>query len=145
MLDPIGGIRVFLDTNVIISATRLDSSRLLNLWQLANVTLLTSPYVIKETLDHVQGPALPRFETLLKQMERVNDPDSANLPVGIVVVEKDRPILAAALSARADFLLTGDKNHFGHLYRVNLSGTLILPPGTFLEREVSRLIRPALR
>ena len=133
-----------MDSNVIISATRLETSRFLILWQLANVVLVASPYVVKEVLDHVQGPASLRFETLLKQMERVEDPRSTNIPPDTILVEKDRPILSAALSAHANFLLTGDKNHFGHLYGTSVKETLILPPGTFLEREVNRLIRPPL-
>jgi hypothetical protein len=92
-----------LDSNVIISATRLETSRFLILWQLANVVLVASPYVVKEVLDHVQGPASLRFETLLKQMERVEDPRSTNIPPDTILVEKDRPILSAALSAHATF------------------------------------------
>ena len=77
-------------------------------------------------------------------MERVEDPRSTDIPPDTILVEKDRPILSAALSAHANFLLTGDKNHFGHLYGTSVKETLILPPGTFLEREVNRLIRPPL-
>jgi len=109
---------------------------------MSHVTLVVSPYVIMETLEHVQGPALQRFEALLEQMERVGNANSVELPPGITVVEKDLPVLASAISSRADVLLTGDKNHFGHIYGTTLDKTLILPPGAFLEREIHRLIRP---
>jgi len=112
---------------------------------MSHVKLVVSPYVIMETLEHVQAPALQRFEALLEQMERVGDADSVDLPPGITVVEKDLPILATAMSSRVDVLLTGDKNHFGHLYGKILDQTLILPPGEFLEREIRRLIGPPLR
>ena len=32
------------------------------------------------------------------------------------VVAKDAPILAAAVVSGADYLVTGDQRHFGHLY-----------------------------
>jgi predicted nucleic acid-binding protein len=109
---------------------------------MSHVTLVISPYVMMETLEHVQGHALQRFEALLEHMERVGDATSMELPPGITVVEKDLPVLASAVSSRVDILLTGDKNHFGHLYGTRLDQTLILPPGEFLEREIHRLIRP---
>jgi hypothetical protein len=71
-----------------ISATRLKTSRFLNLWRLTNEVLIISPYVIHEALDHLQGPVLLRFEVLFEQMERVEDPDSSDLPFGITVVER---------------------------------------------------------
>jgi len=109
---------------------------------MTKVTLVISPYVMMETLEHIQGPALMRFEALLQQMERVGDTNSVKLPLGVTVVEKDLPVLASAIASQADILLTGDKNHFGHLYGTKLDKTLILPPGAFLEREIQRLIRP---
>ena len=42
--------------------------------------------------------------------------------------EKDRHILAAAISARCDVLMTGDKTHFGAGYDQRFSGVLILSP-----------------
>jgi predicted nucleic acid-binding protein len=72
-------------------------------------------------------------------MERVEDADFRDLPPGLTVVEKDLPVLAAAVSAHADFLLTGDKNHFGHLYEARINATTVLAPGTFLHQQAERI------
>jgi predicted nucleic acid-binding protein len=132
-------LRVFLDTNVIISATRLESSRFLHLWQMVNVTLVISPYVVMEMLEHVQGAALLRFERLVQQMERVEDAPAMELPLGVAVVEKDMPVLASAVLSRVDVLLTGDKKHFGHLYGQTVENVAIMPPGLFLEMHADRV------
>ncbi len=42
--------------------------------------------------------------------------------------EKDAPILAAAVAARADLLVTGDKRHFGHLFGKRPGGIGVVPP-----------------
>ena len=48
--------------------------------------------------------------------------------------EKDRPIMAGAISAEADWLLTKDGNDFGHIYGVEVYGTLVTTPATGLYR-----------
>jgi len=48
------------------------------------------------------------------------------LPGGIALPEKDRPILLAAIEARATHLITGDKRLFGKYFgkRIHCSATL---------------------
>ena len=55
------------------------------------------------------------------------------------LVEKDRPILAAAIAASADYLVTGDKSHFGHLYGTRVSGVCVFTPADFLALHEDRL------
>ena len=38
---------------------------------------------------------------------------------------EDAPILAAAVDARADLLVTGDRTHFGHMYGRLLQGVTV--------------------
>lgn len=40
--------------------------------------------------------------------------------------DKDAPILAAAVAAQADILVTGDRTHFGHLYGKVIGGLRVL-------------------
>src|SRR3972149_6267279 len=54
------------------------------------------------------------------------------LPRGVSLPEKDRPILVAAVRAQATHLLTGDARHFGRLYGRVVGGVLILRPREFL-------------
>ncbi|MHB1744188.1 MAG: hypothetical protein ACYCRE_05385, partial [Acidobacteriaceae bacterium] len=52
---------------------------------------------------------------------------------GIGLPDKDRPILTAAVAAKADFLLTGDIQHFGRFFGQVLCGVRILRPAEFLK------------
>jgi len=45
--------------------------------------------------------------------------------------DKDQHVLAAAVLARADFLVTGDRKHFGAWYGGSISGIRVEPPGRF--------------
>ncbi len=141
MPDLYANLRVFLDTNILISASISPTSRFLDFWRLRSVTVFTSPYVTGEARKHLTGEALYRFELLLLQMEEVRETALAVLPSDIDLVEKDRPVLIAALAAHADYLITGDKAHFGQLYGTFIDETIVLPPRTFLDQEEYRLQR----
>ena len=58
---------------------------------------------------------LADFDSLAMRVEVV---DSAEFPLPVDLVEKDRPILCAAVRAGCDLLVTGDRRHFGHLYDI---------------------------
>ena len=53
--------------------------------------------------------------------------------------DKDAPILAAAITVRADMLATGDRRHFRALYGTAVQGVLILPPADALSRVLDSL------
>ena len=72
-------------------------------------------------------------------MRQVADPEIIATPAGIELPVKDAPVLAAALAAAADFLLRGDRKHFGALYGQRVLGTLVMLPGEFLYRFPSVL------
>ena len=46
---------------------------------------------------------------------------------------KDAPILAAAVHAQADLLVTGDNRDFGHLFGKTLRGTGVVTPAKALD------------
>jgi predicted nucleic acid-binding protein len=60
------------------------------------------------------------------------------LPETIRLDPKDQPILLAAIHGRADYLLTGDARHFGHLYGKRIRGVLVLRPRQYFERRRRR-------
>ena len=103
--------RVFLDATILYSAGYKDTSALRKLWELTGVELLTSYYAIDEAHRNlaIDKPGqLESLEQLTGAMTVVADPAEAfALPDGIDLVEKDRPILLAAMVARATHLLTG--------------------------------------
>lgn len=132
--------RVFLDANVLFSAAYKPTSRLRELWRIPEVTLLSSTYAVAEAevnLARSRASALSELEALLEPIQVAELLEQSNLPEGIEIVEKDRPILLAAISVRATHLLTGDKLHFGHLFGTEIAGVLILPPGDYLTKVLS--------
>ena len=130
--------RVFLDANVLFSVAYEPTSRLRTLWTLADVKLISSPYAVAEAelnLGKERLPAVTELQTLLEKVVVAMTQDAGALPEEIALVEKDKPILLAAISVKATHLLTGDKLHFGHLFGTRTEGVLILPPAAYLNKE----------
>ncbi|MDY0001326.1 MAG: PIN domain-containing protein [Polyangia bacterium] len=127
-----GPDRVFLDANVLFSAAWRESSGLLRLWALPEVELMTSAYAAEEARVNLQEEAQrERLAELIGRLQ-VASGGLAELPAEVVLAEKDRPILAAAIAAGATHLLTGDVSHFGKLFGKAVKGVLILRPAEYL-------------
>jgi predicted nucleic acid-binding protein len=130
---------IYLDSNVFISACLNERSEFLKFWRLIAIEPVISRYAIDEISRNFKVPGhRSRFEKLLARTRIVSDADSRFIPAHIALVDKDRPILAAAITASVDYLITGDKNHFAHLYTV--SGVRILNPADFLALHEDRLL-----
>lgn len=130
--------RVFLDANVLFSAAYKSTSRLRTLWTLPDVTLISSPYAVAEAelnLGKERPQAVTELRAFLEKVVVAMTQDAGALPEEITLVEKDKPILLAAISVKATHLLTGDKLHFGHLFGTCIEGVLILPPAAYLNKE----------
>jgi hypothetical protein len=111
--------RVFLDANVLVSAALTPDSRVAGLWDVPDVRLLASPYVLAEARRNVSEPAATkRLEALVARM--------AVLPA------KGRPVLLAAIVSGAAYLLTGDITHFGPCLGREVGGVRVMLPGDFL-------------
>jgi predicted nucleic acid-binding protein len=124
--------RVFLDANILFSASYREDSGLLRLWELAETELITSFYALEEARRIIEGNVqIERFKglrvTLVSPVWTVDIP-----PEAISISKKDVPILLDAINARATHLLTGDKQHFGPLFGQKIGGVLILPPAHYL-------------
>lgn len=104
-----------------------------------NIYPVTSAYAIVETRRNLLPFQIVRFDELLAQTEIFSDPEVCVLPPEISIVEKDKPILAAAIHAGVDFLITGDKRHFGRLYQQTVEGVRIISPADFLDSNNYRL------
>ena len=100
---------------------------------------VTSGYALAEVRRNLLPHQQIRFEDLLARTEVFADPETVDLPAGITLVAKDRAILAAAIHARVDFLITGDKRHFSHLYGTIVAKVRIAPPADFLDQNAYRL------
>lgn len=117
-------MRIFLDANVLFSACLKERSRQYAFFALArsgHCRLTTSAYALDEVRRNLTQKAPSRltvFEILTRLIEPSAQPSgelvSRMLQYGLPA--KDAPILAAAVAARAEILVTGDRRHFGPLF-----------------------------
>lgn len=128
--------RLFLDANILYSAAHSETASLARLWALADVELLTSGYALEEARRNLENPErIARLGRLAARMHvvKIDDSDVA-LPPKLALREKDRPILRAAVPAKASHLLTGDVRDFGPFFGKTLLGVLVLRPADYLIR-----------
>jgi uncharacterized protein len=133
-------LRIYLDANVLISASLSINSQFRDLWRMTQVLPITSVYAIEESRLNLNVEQTARLDALLSQTEILNQPDLSVIPANIILVEKDRPILAAAIFSRADYLLTGDKRHFNHLYNPVIARVRIISPAEFTYLHKDRIL-----
>jgi uncharacterized protein len=124
--------RLFLDANVLFSAAYRPGAGLLQLWRLKNVLLCSSRYALEEARINLDSEAQQRRLIRLSERVRLFEAAQRQLPRGILLPEKDVPILLAAVEAEATHLLTGDVRHFGPLFGRKVEGIAILLPGEYL-------------
>ncbi len=135
-------MRIFLDANVLFSAAQSPTGRsalLISFAERGQCECITSPHATTEAQRNLEaryGVKLERFHKMQTTVRTVNEATSASvqwaLQLGLPL--NDAPILAAAVEAKADILVTGDKTHFGHLFGktkrsvkiLSLKGTLEL-------------------
>ena len=125
-------VRAFLDANVLFSAAYRPDAGVRRLWRIATVHLVTSEYAAEEARRNLDtAEQRVDLEALLAVLEIAGTPPDRRIPSAPKLPDKDRPILVAAIEARATHLLSGDVEHFGPYYGRALEGVLILPPADF--------------
>jgi predicted nucleic acid-binding protein len=130
--------RLFLDANVLFSAAYRKGAGLLRLWDLEGVRVVTSRYAVEEARRNLPDrDQQSRLESLLRETEIVDEVDPRTVDDDHRLPEKDRPILRAAVGARATHLLTGDVTHFGRFFGHRLTGVMIQSPGAYLRSRTS--------
>ena len=132
-------MRVFLDANILFSASKTDGAvrRLLRLLIEAGHVCCVDGYVVTEARRNLtrKGPdAVAVLDALLPRLEQA----SATVPVaGSAALdwlpEKDRPVLASAIRLRCEALLTGDRSDFGPGYGKSFEGVTVYSPLALLE------------
>jgi uncharacterized protein len=105
--------RLFLDANVLFSAAYRSTAGLLRFWNLKNVIPCSSHYALEEARINLSDDAQRGRLARLARKIQLFDSTARQLPSGISLPEKDRPILLAAMDARTTHLITGDLRHFG--------------------------------
>lgn len=127
-------MRIFLDANVLFSACLRDRSRQYAFFALARAghcRLITSAYALDETRRNLAQKATSRLivlDVLTRLIELSTAPpaDAVSRMAQHGLPTKDAPILAAAILARADILVTGDRRHFGPLFGREVEGVRVL-------------------
>jgi hypothetical protein len=72
---------------------------------------------------------LPDLQSIVQRIELAPF-QAAELPPDAIdlLPDKDRPVLASAMSLRCDVLVTGDRTHFGALYGKTVAGVTVHSP-----------------
>jgi len=136
-------LRVFLDSNVIISGLLSDRGAPRIILDILTLSLpgivgMTGEYNILE-IERNLGRKLPRAIPVWREYQPSLGLEIVPLPLpneieryrGITVA-KDVPVLVSALNGRADVLVTGDMKDFGHFDDGDFP-FLILAPALFLD------------
>ena len=127
-------MRVFADANVLFAAAISPEGRSAALFRLVErkvCTLHTSMHALTEARRNLETrypDALRRFEQLVHSVTVVPEASSSQVVWARQqgLPDEDAPILAAAVDAGAAILVTGDRNHFGHLFGRTLAGVRVL-------------------
>lgn len=125
--------RLFLDANVLFSAAYAPDSGLARLWRRRDAILLASAYVVEEAMRNSAPEAQSRLRALVARCERVADvAGEIDAELEASLPASDRPVLRAALAARATHLVSGDRRAFGPLYGKRVGGLLVVRPADYL-------------
>ncbi len=129
--------KLFLDANILFSAAYRANAGLLRLWTL-DVQLLFSCYALEEARRNLsEGDQQRRLEQLLAPLTLVKQEQiSVVLDKAILLRDKDRPILQAAIHAKANYLITGDARDFGVYFGRTIQSVTILPPVDYLKMSL---------
>jgi hypothetical protein len=120
-------VRVFLDANVLFSASNRSSNiaRLID-WLLRDATAVTSDLAREEArrnLELKRPQWLSAFEHLMSRIEQV---PSARFELAAKLDEGDQPLLCAAIRSRCTHFATGDRRDFGHLFDTSVQGVQVV-------------------
>lgn len=126
--------RAFLDANVLWSASYNTGGRVAQLWAIPDIVLLTSAYAIIETTRNIENDRHLRDLQGLLQFVTVVAPPQRPLNSAIILPEKDKPILQAAIECRATHLITGDRD-FKAYFGSDVEGVRVIRTVDFLARH----------
>ncbi len=120
-------MRIFLDANVLFAGANSNSQveRLVALI-LEKATAVSSDYAREEASRNIVAKRPQWQKGFDKLCENVEWVGTSSFELKVELVEKDAPILCSAIAGKCDYLVTGDKRDFGHLYRRTVQGVTIV-------------------
>ncbi len=133
-------MRLFLDANVLFSAAHSPHGRARALFTLARLKrcdLFSSPHAIEEAKRNLQlkyPDDSAELEELVSVLVVTSEakPESVVWATDLSLPSEDAPILAAAVEAKVDLLVTGDRKHFGTMYGKSWRGVKVVSPAQAL-------------
>ena len=145
-------VRVFLDSNVILSGLLSERGApriILDLLSLRLPFLIgaTGRYNLTEierNLKNKMPALLPLYKTYLPRLnlKAIPLPRPEDLrELSGQIAEKDMPVLISAMRSRADFLVTGDKQHFGKVKEFGKYPFHVLTPSEFVDSILPEILK----
>jgi predicted nucleic acid-binding protein len=143
--------RLFLDANVLFTAAPNPSGKAALIIELGSQgywEVVSCSYAIEETRRNISikfPDYSKRFETLVTSVIKALSRSGRNCPV--LLPEKDRPILEAAIRCQATHLLTGDIKDFGpFMNNPSLTGSVVIQTvSEFLDRLMKPKTKKGMR
>jgi len=131
-------MRIFLDANILFSGGIPGSLLSQFLHELRHhAVFLTNIYAKTEAERNLSAKfpkGLVGFHKIVSLTEIL---PLTLFELTVVIAEKDRPILCGAISAKADFLLTGDKKDFGLFFGQTIDGVKVVTVELLIRELVS--------
>ena len=120
-------LRVFLDANVLFSASNTGSNIATLMESLSERgTGISSHLAVEEARRNIELKRpqwLTGFERVRATLQLV---PAARFPLPVTLDAKDAPLLCAAVGAKCDYFVTGDKRDFGHLDGQTVLGVQVI-------------------
>jgi predicted nucleic acid-binding protein len=145
-------VKVFLDSNVILSGLLSERGAPRILLDLLSLRL---PFLIGSTgkynlieIERNLRKKMPSFLVLYKAyLPKLNlkviplpRPEDVKDFSG-QIAEKDIPVLISAIRSKADFLVTGDKQHFGKMKELDKYPIHVVSPSEFIDSILPEILK----
>ncbi len=120
-------MKVFLDANILFSASDVDSATHSLLDRVArHGKLVTSAHAWEEARRNLERKRPHLLAGLEEMRRRLTVTYAFRLPPDVDIVDKDKPVLAGAIGSGCTHLWTSDRRHFGQLYGKTIHGVVII-------------------
>jgi uncharacterized protein len=147
-------VKLFLDSNVILSGILSDKGAPRIILDILSLNLpflsgLSGEFNLLEIKRNLKRKLPGLFSVYRKYFPRINLqiiplPRPADLKDFFgMAAEKDVPVLVSAIRGGADFLITGDKKHFGKIKLPTPYALKIVTPSEFVDLFLPKIIRTA--
>lgn len=132
-------MRIFLDANILFSAS-FPKSLLADFLETLqkHAVFLTNAYAKTEAERNVEAKIPTRRAAFHRFANKLESVPLQLFDLEVKLAEKDLPILCGAIAARADYLLTGDKKDFGHLFSRTIHGVKVVSVQLLLDDLIAQ-------